>query len=218
MKKEKASSSERESEHRRLSLGFRFGIVEETDGTYRWYVKQWKKTIGTGTKSTRKAADVALQDTLGRLVVAAARTSGDRSGLKTKLNALVQRRPYIAAWVLDTLSNAANISRGHIVSRAAEEERSRWADDEGEGKAPLPTHHLTKPAKEVAGAMWDLCQQLGLVRAKAWRYGSDMLGRGFTHPDAESTEDVMETGGGDVPSRHDPDDGDVNPMTKDSPV
>lgn len=187
MKKMKKDDSPREFS--KVSIGFRFGVNQATDGTYSWFVRQFKKQLATGTAATKKRADKDMQAAMARVITAASRTSGNRAALRSKLTSMIQSRPYIAHWVLDSLAQA-DLPRTQICDEAEDQEKSRWEEDTGAGKAPLPTHHRTKPAADVAGAMWDCCQQLGVVGTKAFKLGSDLLGVGFSNPDADSYKEV----------------------------
>lgn len=90
------------------------------------------------------------------------RVSGDKRELRKQLKDILRTRWYLAWWVLRNLADQDTRfdvgTHQHVIEKAAEAEQAYWLLDPGPDswKQPLPRHHRTKAASEVARSVIQL--------------------------------------------------------------
>lgn len=165
--------------------GYTIKVSEADEGGWQWAIRRYKKEVASGVTASRVKAERRLSIRLGEILLSAGQRGAATAGHRMKLRYWTERRPYVVMHVLYSLQH--NRKRHEVLLDADREEKFLHKRDAKKGVAPpLPTHHLSKPPDTVAGITYDACMALGLVGAKAFRWGAEMLGPSFSHPDADT--------------------------------
>lgn len=174
----------------RVPQGLTFKLTPGDDGRWVWIVKRFATILGSGSVRDPQEAKKEMQAALLAAIESVALSSSKRAELRMKLKYWAQRRSYVVMHVFYRLSEGAANDRDSICDDAATEEVALHAR-EGKSALPLPTHHLAKDARVLAGEIFDIATRLNLTGRAAYAWASNYFGFAFSKP-GESVEALLD--------------------------
>src|SRR5260370_2415178 len=144
--------------------------VSECGEGWRWAILQFGNEVANGYKKVHQEAHDAAGEALGRYVVGETPKWRERMRCQTWLKYQLGRRPYIFQYLAHYLLNREpEFSWKRIREEVADEESAFQQQDPPRFRIPIPVHHLTKSAHEVALGILRRWKMLGMVEDDAQR-------------------------------------------------
>lgn len=167
--------------------GYYASTKEYQEGAWVWSLSRWGAEIGRGVATSEKDARQQIWKLFQRAAENTADTARIRGKASATLKKWVPRRPYAVAATLEVLT-LAGASKKRVMEEAESGEQAWAKKDSPKMRIPLPTHHMSKTAAEIAAIVYDCCLTLGYITVdqgevkatkKLFAYGVRVIGHRF---------------------------------------